>query len=308
MFINKNIKTIQPIVAQKPIFFTGWSNPVNGASGCGEFEYCLVSVNRFVGKYAKKLKFEHKRIMLDSAAFTRVSGFYPQFKGHLPVKKYASIATEMAKQVNLVAIVTQDYMCEPIVLRKRKATVKSQQIKTIRRYDLLLKELSSQGNQTYLLPVLQGYEPKEYIDCMRMYGSRLKPKAWVGVGTICKRNGSPQVILKILQAIKSKRPDLRLHGFGLKIKSLALPQIQDLLYSADSAAASLAGGRGARKYAGCGGWTTNDPRGAIAYEIKIYQAYLKNCPSRQQQLACCQYLAHLQASIERISRRKADNL
>ncbi len=308
MFSSQSNNSVVPIVAHKPIFFNGWSNPVNGASGCKEFEYCLVSVNRFVGKYAKKLNFEHKRIMLDSGAFTRVSGFYPQFKGHLPINQYASIATEMAKKVNLVAIVTQDYMCEPIVLRERKTTVRNQQIKTIRRYDLLLKELSSRDNQTYLLAVLQGYEPKEYIDCMQMYGTRLKSKAWVGVGTICKRNGSPQVILKILQAIKSKRPDLRLHGFGLKIKSLALPQIQDLLYSADSAAASLAGGRGTRKYVGCGGWTTNDPRGAIAYEIKIYQAYLKSCLSRQQRLACCKYLTHLQASIERISRRKAGNL
>jgi hypothetical protein len=47
-------------------------------------------------------------------------------------------------------------------------------------------------------------------------------------------------IFMILSAIKDRRPDLKLHGFGLKITSLTSPYIQELLETADSMAWSFA--------------------------------------------------------------------
>src|SRR5208282_4648239 len=49
---------------------------------------------------------------------------------------------------------------------------------------------------------------------------RLKQGAWVGVGSVCKRNSNPDAIEDVLLAIKQERPDLLLHGFGLKIQAL----------------------------------------------------------------------------------------
>jgi hypothetical protein len=96
------------------------------------------------------------------------------------------------------------------------------------------------------MPVLQGYDPEEYVDHIRQYGKRLKPGAWVGVGSICKRNGSPCLVLDVLVAIKMERPDLKLHGFGLKTTALANGSIRACLETADSMAWSLASRRAGR--------------------------------------------------------------
>jgi hypothetical protein len=63
---------------------------------------------------------------------------------------------------------------------------------------------------------------------------------WVGVGSVCKRNGRPEKILAVLSAIKAIRPDLRLHGFGVKRISLGDPRVREMLWSSDSMAWSFA--------------------------------------------------------------------
>ena len=62
----------------------------------------------------------------------------------------------------------------------------------------------------------------------------------MGVGSVCKRNARPDAILAVLDAILAVRPDLRLHGFGLKSTALAVLEIRNALESADSMAWSFA--------------------------------------------------------------------
>ena len=88
----------------------------------------------------------------------------------------------------------------------------------------------------YIMPVLQGYAPADYASHVRQYGPRLAFGAYVGVGSVCKRNARPAEILAVLRAIHAERPDLRLHGFGVKKTSLRVQAIRDALYSADSMA------------------------------------------------------------------------
>ena len=64
--------------------------------------------------------------------------------------------------------------------------------------------------------------------------------AWVGVGSVCKRNAKPGEVFMVLDAIAMARPDLRLHGFGLKATALSEPGVRGLLHSADSMAWSFA--------------------------------------------------------------------
>jgi hypothetical protein len=102
------------------------------------------------------------------------------------------------------------------------------------RYDELVWEDTA---GVYIMPVLQGYAPADYVQHVHMYGvDRLAHGAWVGVGSICKRNGNPRAIEAVLLAIKAVRPDLRLHGFGLKATSLRSALVFDLLHTADSMA------------------------------------------------------------------------
>jgi len=123
-----------------------------------------------------------------------------------------------------------------ICLLKTGMNVRQHQFLTIERYDQLIAE----DTGVYIMPVLQGYTPQSYVDHIRMYGDRLAHGAYVGVGSVCKRNASPSSIVQVLKAIKQERPDLRLHGFGVKTTALAWQEVRDNLESADSMAWSFA--------------------------------------------------------------------
>lgn len=178
--------------------------------------------------------------ILDSGAFTTLAlhGRYVAAPSD-----YADLVRRLASDPGLVAAVSQDFMCEPFMLAKTGLTLADHQRMTIERYD----EISACDlGGVYLMPVLQGYAPEDYARHLRAYGARLGPGAYVGVGSICKRNGKPAAIAAVLRAILGERPDLKLHGFGIKTTSLAQAEIFDLLYSADSMAWSYAARREGR--------------------------------------------------------------
>jgi hypothetical protein len=170
---------------------------------------------------------------MDSGAFTTITkhGCYPE-----PVSVYADQIRRWKGNGNLVAAVSQDYMCEDHMLTKTGMNVRQHQVLTIERYDQLVAE----DTGVYIMPVLQGYTPSSYVDHVRMYGERLAFGAYVGVGSVCKRNSSPSSIVQVLKAIKAERPDLRLHGFGIKTTALSWEEVRDNLESADSMAWSFA--------------------------------------------------------------------
>jgi len=213
-------------------FFIGLHQP----SDAKHFEACFVSVNRLRDR---KSDFPVTDWIMDSGAFSAIftHGGYQH-----PVEEYAAHIRRWKTCGNLLAAVAQDYMCEPSMLRKTGLTVKDHQRLTIERYDALMHC----DTGVYIMPVLQGYDPEEYVDHIRQYGKRLKSGAWVGVGSICKRNGSPCLVLDVLVAIKMERPDLKLHGFGLKTTALANGTIRACLETADSMAWSFTARRAGR--------------------------------------------------------------
>jgi hypothetical protein len=175
---------------------------------------------------------------MDSGAFTELSLY-----GH-----YRNDVFEYGQQIfrwricgNLELAVAQDYMCEPFILAKTGLTIQEHQKLTIERYANLAKDTELSG--VTIMPVIQGYAPEEYLRHVDMYGDLLKNGARVGVGSICKRNSNPRQIVNVLDGIKRERPDLRLHGFGLKLTALKNNYIQSLLYSADSMAWSYSARR-----------------------------------------------------------------
>lgn len=239
------------------LYFVGWHQANSGASGTRNFERCLISINRLLDRVAD---FVVNDWILDSGAFTRVTRQH-RSKGHLSTRKYAALARRWQRCGRLVAVVSQDYMCEPIALAATGLDVATHQRVTLLRYDNLCKLLDGSG--LYVMPILQGYEPQEYVDHLRLYGDRLVPGAWVGVGSVCKRNGSPASLLTVLTAIKLERPDLRLHGFGLKLTALGCSGVSALLHSSDSQAHSFACRQ--NKYSR----SNNDPLGALAYVERV---------------------------------------
>lgn len=207
-------------------FFTGLHQP----SDARHFDAAFVSVNRL---RKRKGAFAVGDWIMDSGAFTEISTHGHYRHG---VAEYAAEIRRWAKNGNLLAAVGQDWMCEAHIVAKTGLSVERHQQLTVERYAALLKEDTA---GVYILPVLQGYAPADYVRHIAMYGDRLAPGQWVGVGSVCKRNGDPRAIAAVLLAIKEARPDLRLHGFGLKTTALANPLVRSMLDTADSMAWSF---------------------------------------------------------------------
>lgn len=228
-------------------FFTGLHQP----SDAKHFDASFISVNRLRNR---KGPFVVRDWIMDSGAFTEISthGTYRH-----SVSEYADQIKRWKDNGNLLAAVAQDYMCEPFIIEKTGLSVAEHQRLTIDRY----RQLLSEDVGVYLIPVLQGYAPDEYVEHIRMYGSLLQFGAWVGVGSVCKRNGDPRAIERVLLAIKTERPDLKLHGFGLKTTALSSGLVRELLHTADSMAWSFA--------ARIAGRNSNDWREAKKWTDKI---------------------------------------
>lgn len=231
-------------------FFTGLHQP----SDARHFDGAFVSVNRL---RTRKSAMNVGDWIMDSGAFTEISrhGGYRH-----DVSSYAAEIRRWATNGSgrLLAAAAQDFMCEPFIVQITGLSVAEHQRMTIERYDALRAE---DTGGVYILPVLQGFEPADYLRHVEAYGDRLAPGAWVGVGSVCKRNGSPDQVAAVLMAIKGARPDLLLHGFGLKTTALAHPFVRSMLHSADSMAWSFA----ARKQ----GRNANDWREAVRWTDAI---------------------------------------
>jgi hypothetical protein len=215
------------------MFYVGLHQP----SDAKHFDHAFVSVNRIRGR---KKAIGAGAWIMDSGAFTEIAthGHYRS-----SVAEYATEINRWADDPTLVAAVAQDYMCEPFILAKTGLTVEEHQRLTIERYNALVALVDP---RIYVMPVLQGYAVADYLRHLDMYGDRFKRGAYVGVGSVCKRNTDIGQIEGILTAIKRARPDLRLHGFGLKTTALSSWVVRDCLHSADSMAWSFAARRQGR--------------------------------------------------------------
>lgn len=205
------------------IFYPGLHQP----SDARHFERACIHWQR-LAPWRKRLKGEC-RLIVDSRAFMEVvtHGGYR----HGP-EQYARELDRLSQIADIEIAVAQDYMCEPFAIARTGLSVADHQRLTIERYDALLQLCSS----VPIMPVLQGYEPHQYVEHIAAYGDRLRDGMHVGVGSVCKRNAAPSSILRVLQAVHKARPGLRLHGFGLKITSLSVPAIRAMVWSADSMA------------------------------------------------------------------------
>lgn len=207
-------------------FFVGIHHP----SDAQHFQTCCISAN-VLSK--RKRDFAVNDWIMDSGAFSMISRFG---KFTRSVEEYSAMIRRWRSCGNLLAAVTQDYMCEPHIVAKTGLSIIEHQGLTVERYDALLRCETG----VYVMPVLQGYYPSDYVRHLATYGDRLTNGAWVGVGSVCKRNSSPGAVEDILHDIKRVRPDLKLHGFGLKKTALQNDGVRGMLESSDSMAWSFA--------------------------------------------------------------------
>lgn len=230
------------------MFFVGMDDVCNA----WRVKRTFISINRLRGRIRG---FPVNDWILDSGAFTTIErhGGYPD-----PPRLYAAHVRHWSRNGNMLAAISQDYMCEPFMVARTGLSVGEHQRLTIERYNALMgHDLAG----AYLMPVIQGYEPDEYRRHLSAYDERLAEGAWVGVGTVCKRNANPVAVLGVLAAIHAERPDLRLHGFGLKTTALRNMAVRLHLHSADSMAWSF--------HARRNGGGAHDWRRAVEFERRI---------------------------------------
>ena len=225
------------------IFYVGLHHPGDAQ----HFAHACISINRIRGR---KKPLNCADWILDSGAFNELRQFNA-FR-HTP-EEYAEEVNRLARiNPGITVAVSQDYMCEPFMLAKTGFTVREHQQLTIERYQQLRNLI-----EVPLMPVLQGTSMHQYLEHIKLYGKLLTDKMWVGVGSVCRRNAHPTAINMLLNMIRSTRPDLRLHGFGLKKTALASAHIRSCLYSADSMVWSFT--------ARMEGKNANDPQHARAF-------------------------------------------
>jgi hypothetical protein len=146
----------------------------------------------------------------------------------------------------------QDWMCEPAMIhggtvdgRRIPGTglsVAEHQRRTIANFIELRTlwelecDLEGWAAECPFMPVLQGWEPGDYLRCADLYdaaGVRLEDYPIVGLGTVCRRN-DPADLLRVLDGvIPALTPYLALHAFGMK--RTGLQYAAHLVTSADSA-------------------------------------------------------------------------
>lgn len=142
-----------------------------------------------------------------------------------------------------------DWMCEPVVIAGgivdgqrfvgTKLSVPEHQARTVANF----LELRFAAPDLPFIPVLQGWTLADYLRCVDLYtaaGIDLSAQQVVGVGSVCRRQATGEAA-RIITALTTEVPGIRLHGFGIKTAGLSAYGRE--LASSDS----LAWSYGARK-------------------------------------------------------------
>jgi hypothetical protein len=111
------------------------------------------------------------------------------------------------------------------------------------------------------IPVLQGWELRDYARCVALYrgaGVRLRDYPVVGVGSVCRRQATEE-IGEVVDSIAARFP---IHAFG--VKTLGLARYGDALSSADS----LAWSYDARRSAPISGHTHKSCANCLPYATR----------------------------------------
>ena len=180
---------------------------------------------------------------LDSGGFTELS---MHGRWMLPAREYAAEVDRWSDEVGRMAwAAPQDWMCEPKIRTKTGLSVAEHQARTVGS----VVELRGLVRSAHVIPVVQGWELRDYVRCVRLYedaGIDLLAEPVVGVGTVCRRQSvaEGQEIISTLADL-----GLQLHGFGLK--TLGLQAVGGCLASADSLAWSYTAWRQKIRLPGC---------------------------------------------------------
>lgn len=174
---------------------------------------------------------------LDSGGFTELQKYG---RWTISAKQYVDEVRHFQNEIGgLLWAAPQDWMCEQIVISGGSASrglvfagtdlsVEEHQRRTVDNF----LELRALAPDLPFIPVLQGQSVIDYWRCEDLYeraGVDLRAEPVVGVGSVCRRQGTNDATL-IMRSFAT----LKLHAFG--VKTLGLRTYGGLIESADSMA------------------------------------------------------------------------
>jgi hypothetical protein len=164
--------------------------------------------------------------VLDSGAFTSLALYGRHV---ISAQRYVEEVRNIQELIpKMRYAVIQDWMCEPFMLKITGLTVLEHQANTIKSY----LDLMSAAPEIPWMPVLQGYTEGDYLRCVDMYeraGVNLSKVGRLGVGSVCKRQGTEEIV-SICLSLKG----FPLHLFG--VKKLGIAALYPHMNSCDSMA------------------------------------------------------------------------
>lgn len=175
--------------------------------------------------------------ILDSGAFTELF-MYRQFT-YTADRYVVDVLWLLAHMDYCQWVAPMDWMCEPSMIARTGLSVPEHQARTVANFVELRDVLGKR-----VVPVLQGYAPREYDRCVSLYqdaGVDLAAEPVVGLGSVCRRSNTSE-IRRLIRYLSDH--DLRFHGFGLK--GTTFRALRGQLASADSMAWSYAARRAGR--------------------------------------------------------------
>ncbi len=168
---------------------------------------------------------------LDSGGFSELSMF-GEWRT-TPEDYVAAVRRYMAAIGKMQWAAIQDWMCEPFIVARTGLSVVEHQRRTIENY----LTLTAMAPEIPWAPVIQGFVRDDYhrhIDDYEAAGVDLRAMPIVGVGSICRRQGT-ELAARILRSISVR--GINVHAFG--IKTLGLRKVGDAIESSDSLAWSF---------------------------------------------------------------------
>lgn len=183
-----------------------------------------------------------KTFYRSTATWALDSGGYSEIGKHgqwvTKPEQYVAAIRRYADGIGMPDFAAQmDWVCDPDSLASTGLSIKEHQRRTVDNY-VALRDMAP---DLPVMPVLQGWEPADYLRCADLFydaGVDLTLVPRVGLGSLVQRQGTATIEALI---VRLATHGIRLHGLG--VKSAGIRRYGYLLASADSMSWTYGGRR-----------------------------------------------------------------
>jgi len=125
-----------------------------------------------------------------------------------------------------------DFACEPEL---HPTSVRDRIHRTVEEHAYGLAQYKDGDYDFQPVPVLQGYYPEQYQECIKLFRREGLIRDYMAVGTVCKRE-SVDAIHTVMDTIEQELPNTEFHMFGMTLNAWKDRRMWGRFRSADTAA------------------------------------------------------------------------